>query len=36
MFVLDDVSDEFVLDVVNTFEAMFPQNSDTIDLSSQN
>ncbi len=35
MFVLDDVSDEFVLDVVNTFEAMFPQNSDTIDLSSQ-
>ena len=35
MFVLDDVSDEFILDVVNTFEAMFPQNSDTIDLASQ-
>ena len=35
MFVLDKVKDEFVLDVANTFEAMFPQNSDTIDLASQ-
>ena len=35
MFVLDNVSDEFVLDVANTFEAMFPQNSDSIDLTSQ-
>jgi serralysin len=35
MFVLDKVKDEFVLDVANTFEAMFPQSSDTIDLASQ-
>ena len=35
MFVLDKVKDEFVLDVANTFEAMFPQSSDTIDLTSQ-
>ena len=35
MFVLDKVTDEFVLDVANTFEAMFPQSSDTIDLASQ-
>ena len=35
MFVLDKVQDEFVLDVANTFEAMFPQNSDSIDLTSQ-
>ena len=35
MFVLDKVKDEFVLDVANTFEAMFPQSSDSIDLASQ-
>ena len=35
MFVLDKVKDEFVLDVANTFEAMFPQRSDSIDLASQ-
>ena len=35
IFVLDKVKDEFVLDVANTFEAMFPQSSDTIDLASQ-
>ena len=35
MFVLDKVKYEFVLAVANTFEAMFPQISYTIDLTSQ-